>query len=367
MSLSASHQEFSGPAVDASWKRLLEEYAAARPGADLTPLWTDLVVTATRAEHDQTEEEAEGYAPEPSERSDPEDVVVEVMNGVSDIVVRLCADVVLHGDESDPGALVREARRLNDRYCDLYDLVVTRHPNSGLGEDDDTGEADIRTVIGKGAAEVRNAEQAIGEIIDTEGAAKFEGYYNNAAADAERIRHGWYWTGDLGYLDEAGYLYFAGRAGDRIRVDGENISALLIERILRRHRRIVAAAVFAVPDVRSGDQVMAAVEIPAGTEFADLDLPEFLAGQPDLGTKDAPRFVRVSHALPTTGSGKLRKKEMRFTGWRTGDPVYRWTGRGAPDYAPMTGGDKAALREEFLAADRGRFLPQGADDAPART
>lgn len=155
MSLSASHQEFSGPAVDASWKRLLEEYAAARPGADLTPLWTDLVVTATRAEHDQTEEEAEGYAPEPSERSDPEDVVVEVMNGVSDIVVRLCADVVLHGDESDPGALVREARRLNDRYCDLYDLVVTRHPNSGLGEDDDTGEADIRTVIGKGAAEVR--------------------------------------------------------------------------------------------------------------------------------------------------------------------------------------------------------------------
>ncbi|MGH3097659.1 MAG: hypothetical protein ACRDMV_16870 [Streptosporangiales bacterium] len=153
MSMSASHQEFSGPAVEASWKRLLEEYAAARPDADLTPLWTDLVVTATRAERDQADDEAQGYAPEPREPSDPEDVVVEVMNGVSDIVVRLCADVVLQGDDSDPGALVREARRLNDRYCDLYDLVIARHPDAGLGEDE--GEADIRMMIGKGAAEVR--------------------------------------------------------------------------------------------------------------------------------------------------------------------------------------------------------------------
>ncbi|NEB69209.1 acyl-CoA synthetase, partial [Streptomyces fulvissimus] len=76
--------------------------------------------------------------------------------------------------------------------------------------------------------------------------------------------------------------------------------------------------------------VMAAVEIADGSRFEDLDLPGFLAGQKDLGTKGAPRFVRVSHALPTTGSNKLRKKEMQLDGWRTGDPVYRWTGRGGP-------------------------------------
>ncbi|MEU8247298.1 AMP-binding protein [Nonomuraea sp. NPDC048916] len=204
---------------------------------------------------------------------------------------------------------------------------------------------------------VTNAEAAIGEIVDVDGAAKFEGYYNNEAADAERVRHGWYWTGDLGYLDQAGYLHFAGRSGDWIRVDGENISALLTERVLRRHPRIVAAAVFAVPDPRSGDQVMAAVEIPEGTAFEDLGLPAFLAGQTDLGTKGAPRFVRVSHALPATGSNKLRKKEIQHDGWRTGDPVYRWTGRGAPDYTPMTGEDKDALRAEFAANGRQRFLP----------
>ncbi|MEU8737370.1 AMP-binding protein [Streptomyces halstedii] len=204
---------------------------------------------------------------------------------------------------------------------------------------------------------VLNPEEAVGEIVDTEGAARFEGYYKNEAANAERVRHGWYWTGDLGYVDEAGYFYFAGRSGDWIRVDGENISALLTERVLRRHPGVVAAGAFGVPDPRSGDQVMAAVEVAEGTRFEDLDLPGFLEEQQDLGTKGAPRFVRVSHALPTTGSNKLRKKEMQLEGWRTGDPVYRWAGRGRPVYTPMTDDDKAALRGEFLANGRGRFLP----------
>lgn len=204
---------------------------------------------------------------------------------------------------------------------------------------------------------VTNPEEAVGEIVDTEGAARFEGYYNNPAANAERVRHGWYWTGDLGYVDQEGWFYFAGRSGDWIRVDGENTSALLTERVLRRHPGVVAAAVFGVPDPRSGDQVMAALELPPDTRFDDLDLPGFLAAQEDLGTKGAPRYVRVSHSLPTTGSGKLRKKEMTLEGWRTGDAVYHWTGRGGPRYRPMTAEDRAALGEEFTANGRARFLP----------
>ncbi len=204
---------------------------------------------------------------------------------------------------------------------------------------------------------VTNAEAAVGEIVDVHGAAKFEGYYKNPEADAERVRHGWYWTGDLGYIDGDGFLYFGGRSGDWIRVDSENISALLTQNVVRRHPRIVDAVAFGVPDPRSGDQVMAAIEIPEGVAFEDLDLPAFLAAQDDLGTKGAPRFVRVSHALPTTGSGKLKKKELQLDGWRTTDPVYRWAGRGAPEYVLMTEADKAALRDEFIAAGRVRFLP----------
>lgn len=204
---------------------------------------------------------------------------------------------------------------------------------------------------------VLNAEQAIGEIVNRSGAAAFEGYYKNPAADAERVRHGWYWTGDLGYADADGYLYFAGRSGDWIRVDGENISALHGERVLRRHPSILAAGVFAVPDARSGDQVMAAIEVADGTCFDDLDLPTFLTAQEDLGSKAAPRFVRISSSLPTTGSGKLRKKEIQSEGWRTTDPVYHWVGRGAPSYERMTEVQKCSLIDEFASAGRLRFLP----------
>jgi fatty-acyl-CoA synthase len=204
---------------------------------------------------------------------------------------------------------------------------------------------------------VTNAEAAIGEIADREGASRFEGYYNNPAANAERLRHGWYWTGDLGYSDEAGFLYFAGRSGDWIRVDGENISALVTERVLRRHPMIIAAAVYGVPDPRSGDQVMAAVEMPSGVRLMDLGLSEFLTVQEDLGGKGAPRFVRESVSLPATGSGKIQKLELQMEGWLCDEPVYQWTGRGAPAYTLMTADGKAALRAEFRAAGRERFLP----------
>lgn len=204
---------------------------------------------------------------------------------------------------------------------------------------------------------VCNAEEAVGEIVDVEGAAKFEGYYNNDAANAEKLRNGWYWTGDRGYVDTAGYFYFAGRSGDWIRVDSENISALLIERVLRRHPDVVAAAAFAVPDSRSGDQVMAALEVPTGEHFDQLGLAEFLSRQSDLGAKGMPRYLRVSQALPTTGSGKLRKKEMAVAGWRTDDPVYHRVARDPVTYAPMTETDRDALHDEFTTNGRKRFLP----------
>ncbi|SEG87407.1 fatty-acyl-CoA synthase [Thermomonospora echinospora] len=204
---------------------------------------------------------------------------------------------------------------------------------------------------------VTNAEEAVGEIVDVDGAARFEGYYNDPAADAERVRHGWYWTGDLGFIDEAGFVYFAGRSGDWIRVDSENISARHTELVLRRHPKIIDAAAFGVPDPRSGDQVMAAIEVPEGVTFEELDLPGFLAAQRDLGTKGAPRFVRFSHRLPATGSGKLARRRLQVEGWRTGDPIFRWAGRGAPEYFPMTEANKQALRREFAAGGRLRFLP----------
>ena len=92
----------------------------------------------------------------------------------------------------------------------------------------------------------------------------FEGYYNNPEAEAERTRNGWYWSGDLAYRDEEGVFYFAGRTGDWLRVDSENFAAAPVERILARFEGVTGVAVYPVPDSRTGDQVMAALELGDG-------------------------------------------------------------------------------------------------------
>ena len=121
----------------------------------------------------------------------------------------------------------------------------------------------------------------------------FEGYYNNPEADAERTRNGWYWSGDLAYRDEDGIFYFAGRTGDWLRVDSENFAAAPVERILARFPGVSGVAVYPVPDTRTGDQVMAALELDAGYRLRSRrPSRDFLAAQADLGTKWAPRFVQ---------------------------------------------------------------------------
>lgn len=203
---------------------------------------------------------------------------------------------------------------------------------------------------------VLNAEEAVGEIVDKFGARDFEGYYRDDAANAERVRNGWYWTGDLGYVDGSGFLYFAGRRGDWIRVDGENTSALSIERVLRRHPGVIAAAVYSVPDPRSGDQVMAALEVSDPTCFDMAGLSCFLAASADLGRKGIPRLVRLSARLPVTGSNKILKRQLQEQHWDDhGDTIYIRVGRGAPDYRIMAPADRDDMDAAFERYGRGSY------------
>ncbi|MFZ0668183.1 MAG: AMP-binding protein [Acidimicrobiales bacterium] len=168
-----------------------------------------------------------------------------------------------------------------------------------------------------------NAADAIGEIVSTSGAAGFEGYWKNEEAESARIRRGWYWTGDLGYIDEAGYVFFAGRSDDWLRVDGENFAAAPVARILERHPDVVLSAVYAVPDPVVGDQVMAALQLKEDAAFDGEEFAEFLAGQPDLGTKWAPRYIRICPTLPTTATSKILTRTLRSEGLESGDPVWQ--------------------------------------------
>jgi len=132
-----------------------------------------------------------------------------------------------------------------------------------------------------------NAGAAIGEIVNRSGRGSFEGYYQRDDAEQERLRRGWYWTGDLGYVDADGFFFFAGRTGDWLRVDSENFAAGPVESIISRHPELAVAAVYPVPDTASGagDQVMVAIEMVPGKEFEPDAFARWLQEQPDLGPK----------------------------------------------------------------------------------
>jgi fatty-acyl-CoA synthase len=196
-----------------------------------------------------------------------------------------------------------------------------------------------------------NAE-AIGEIVNKAGAAGFEGYYNNAEAEGARTRNGWYWSGDLGYRDEDGFFYFAGRSSDWLRVDSENFGAAPVERILFRHPDVVMAAVYAVPDPHGGDQVMAALELREDARFDPESFREFLDSQADLGTKWAPRFVRITVQMPLTGTNKVLKGPLQQEGWDTADDVWWRADRGAGSYRLLDVDDRKRLAEELEAHGR---------------
>ncbi|MEE1829598.1 long-chain-fatty-acid--CoA ligase [Streptomyces sp. SP17KL33] len=195
-----------------------------------------------------------------------------------------------------------------------------------------------------------NGTEAIGELVNR-GPNPFEGYWRNPEADAARRRDGWYWTGDLFYRDTDGFLYFAGRTDDRLRVDSENLAAAVIENILARYEGAEAVAVYAVPDPVAGDQVMATV---AGT-FDPCRFAEFLLAQPDLGTKMTPRFVRVVPSMPVTATNKIQRATLRREGFRCADPVW-WRPPGKWAYRKFSAVDLARLVSEYRARGREELL-----------
>ena len=249
------------------------------------------------------------------------------------------------GNEAAEADVARFAERFGCRVQDAYGSTeggasVQRTPDTPRGAlgraqpgtliiDPDTGEECPRAVFDE-HGRLLNAEEAIGEMVSQTGGAGFEGYWGNAEAEASRVRDGWYWTGDLGYRDDADFFYFAGRDVDWLRVDGENFAAAPIEAILQRHPDVVVASVYAVPDTVVGDQVMATVLLRPGAAFDPQGFADFLAGEADLGTKWGPRYVRVTDDLPETATTKVLKRVLRSEGWRCPEPVWWRPEKDAP-------------------------------------
>jgi acyl-CoA synthetase len=173
------------------------------------------------------------------------------------------------------------------RACDGYEIRIWR-------EDD----PDIEAAPGE-----------IGEI-GGRGASLMLGYFDDqAATEAAFNGAGWFMTGDLGWLDDKGYLHITGRKKDVIVRGGRNIHPAPIEALALRHEAIERAAVFPVADPRLGERVFLAVVMRAKTQ---ADPPEILRhlDTSGLSKSDMPEFILPLAELPLTASGKIIKREL---------------------------------------------------------
>jgi long-chain acyl-CoA synthetase len=155
----------------------------------------------------------------------------------------------------------------------------------------------------------------VGEVL-IRGPNVMVGYWNKPEQTAAALVDGWYRSGDLGYLDEAGYLYLVDRAKDMIVTGGENVYSTEVEDVLFRHVAVLEAAVFGVPDDRWGEAVFAVV-VPR----ADVTPEELIdhCRESIAGYKVPKQIELRTEPLPKSGAGKVLKRELREPYWQDHD------------------------------------------------
>ncbi|WP_326533640.1 AMP-binding protein [Pseudorhodoferax sp.] len=133
-------------------------------------------------------------------------------------------------------------------------------------------------------------------------------YYNDPGNNARANQNGWFHTGDRGYLDEDGYLFFVDRKKDAIRRRGENISSWEVEQVIAEHPAVAEVAVFPVHSGMSEDEVMAAIVCRQGMQVAPAEIVAFCDAR--MSYFMVPRFIEFTDAFPRTPTEKVQKQAL---------------------------------------------------------
>ncbi len=149
---------------------------------------------------------------------------------------------------------------------------------------------------------------AVGEIV-LRGAQVMAGYWDDEPATTDALRDGWLHTGDIGRLDEAGWLYIVDRKKDVIVTGGENVASREVEDVLHSHPAVREVAVIGVPDPRWGENVCALVVPQPGASDAAADVVALARSR--LAGFKTPRHVVLVESLPKNASGKVLKADLR--------------------------------------------------------
>jgi long-chain acyl-CoA synthetase len=158
---------------------------------------------------------------------------------------------------------------------------------------------------------------APGEVGEIAGRGPFlmTGYYNRPDLTAQAVRNGWLYSGDMGYVDEDGYLYLVDRKKDMIDSGGVKVYPKDVEEVAARHPEVREVAVFGVPHEKWGETPVAAVVLREGAGASAEALREW------INARVAARYQRVSEVLvmqdfPRSAAGKVLKREMREPFWQ---------------------------------------------------
>jgi long-chain acyl-CoA synthetase len=155
------------------------------------------------------------------------------------------------------------------------------------------------------------------------------GYWNKREATAEVLVDGWLATGDLGRIDEEGFLYIEDRAKDMVLRGGENVYSAEVESAVYEHPDVYEAAVFGVPHERLGEEVATVVTLRPGSTLDAEELRGFLSA--NLAPFKIPSRIAFSaERLPRNPSGKILKRELRDTHFAAADSDDSRPGSGTP-------------------------------------
>ena len=156
----------------------------------------------------------------------------------------------------------------------------------------------------------------IGEIVAKTDTRIIE-YWNKPEKTKETKRNGWVYTGDMGYLDEEGYLFVVDRRKDMIISGGENIYTKEVEDALQTHPAVLECAVIGIPDERWGEAVHAIVVLKKGyKKGVNVTAEELIDHVKDqIARYKAPKSITFKRTLPKSAQGKILKRELRKKYW----------------------------------------------------
>jgi acyl-CoA synthetase (AMP-forming)/AMP-acid ligase II len=143
-----------------------------------------------------------------------------------------------------------------------------------------------------------------------------KGYFDDPERTAAVLgADGWLRTGDIGYLDDEGYLKLIGRIKDMVRVGGENVAAADVESFLLRHEKIKQTVVVGMPDARLGEVCAAFVELKPASQATEDEILNYC--REGLASFKTPRTIIFVGEWPMTGAGKIQRYVLRDRLWKS--------------------------------------------------